>query len=549
MRFLNHWLHMNEVSELRSERYMWLWLRGGVFVLLAALYFVRLGSGSLWDNSEPTYGEIVKEMFRTGDWITMHFNFAPWYIHPPLWFWIAGGAVKAFGLNELSLRLPSAIFGLLGAGATYLAARRLYGEIAGLIAALALGTSLEYIVLCRLAILDTTLVFFMTVTFFWGYFALRDGDRRAFWIAVVAAALGTLTKGPVALVLPLLSLLVYLWWAKAWQQVQRLPWAIGFLAYVLIAGSWFAAETGLHGQIFIIDYFGASTFGRYLQPFENQPGPVYYYIPLLAVGFFPYVAFLPKAIKEAVLRRSNDDIFLLASAIVPLVFFSAAQTKLPNYIVVIFPMLAVLVGGLVCEAIAANQLKPLRGALFMLPVSLVLLTIGVVLYLNIQVSQDLSALTPALALLGWIVVPTAALTLVATLVTKRVWLAPLGFAAMMVGLIGALVIAILPGVEAQKPMKAMAAHIQSLVRPGDKIGIASVRGGFSLLFYTDNHGITFFGKVTGALSPWSFFGQKARVFAPITAAEYYSMQLMRVKSVYVWLRTPSMWLASNRPPP
>ncbi len=513
------------------------------------MYLVRLGAGSLWDNSEPTYGEIVKEMFRTGDWLTMHFNFSPWYIHPPLWFWTTGLSVMAFGLNEFALRLPSALFGLLGTGATYLAARRLYGEVAGLIAALALGTSLEYIVLARLAILDTMLVFFMIVTFFWGYFALRDGDRRAFWIAVGTAALGTMTKGPVAVVLPVLSLLVYLWWARTWQQMRPLPWAAGFAAYVVIAGAWFAAETVLHGQLFIVDYFGGSTFGRYLQPFENQPGPVYYYIPLLIVGFFPYVAFLPKAIKEAVLRRNNDDIFLLSAALVPFAFFSAAQTKLPNYIVVIFPMLAVLVGGLIGDAIARNQLRPLRGALFMLPVTLVLLTLGVIVYLNFQLNQDITKLIPALRLLGWIVLPTAIFTLIVTLTARRVWLAPAGFAAMMAGLIGALVFAILPGVEAQKPMKQMAANIQSLVRPGDKIGIANVRGGFSLLFYTDNGGITFFGKITGPLSPWSFFGQKARVFAPITPGEYYSMLEMHVNKPYIWLRTPSMWLASNRPPP
>src|SRR6516165_4425850 len=76
--------------------------------LVAALYFFGLGNGTLWDNSEPTYGEVVKELFKTGDWLTLHYNYQPWYIHPPLWIWVAGIAVKMFGLNEFAVRFPSA---------------------------------------------------------------------------------------------------------------------------------------------------------------------------------------------------------------------------------------------------------------------------------------------------------------------------------------------------------------------------------------------------------------------------------------------------------
>src|SRR5579864_6052593 len=143
--------------------------RLAVFGFIAFLFLIRLGAGSLWDNSEPTYGEIVKELFRTGDWLTLHLNYLPWDTHPPLWFWTAAGSVKLFGLDEFALRLPSAVFGLATAYATYRAGRRMYGDAAGLIAALAAGTSLEMIVLSRLAMMETALIFFMTVAFFWSY--------------------------------------------------------------------------------------------------------------------------------------------------------------------------------------------------------------------------------------------------------------------------------------------------------------------------------------------------------------------------------------------
>lgn len=549
-------------------------IRGGALALVVALYFLGLGNGSLWDNSEPTYGEVVKEMFRTGDWLSMHYNYAPWYIHPPLWIWTAGVAAIVFGLNEFSLRLPSALFGVFGVIATYLAGRKLYGESGGLIAGLALATSLEYIVLSRLAILDTMLIFFMTVTTLWGYFALRDGDRRAFWIAVVAAALGTMTKGPVAFVLPLLVLLAWallersnllarfrrmeqsnsferreaIERAKAVDPLanaRRLPWAAGIVVFVVLAGWWFAVQTVLHGAPFAAEYLGRSTFGRYLAPFENQPGPIYYYIPLLLLGFFPYVAFLPKAIKEAWLARRSDDDFLLLAALVPFVFFSLAQTKLPNYLGIIFPALALLVGGMVGTAVERNEIRPLRGALLMLPLALVLLTIAVFLYVQTQALGATADLVGPLGLMGWIVVPTAILTFALTLILRRAWIAPLGLTLMMAGVVGALVLAILPGFEARKPMKAMAATIQALWRPGDKVAITGVHGGFSLLFYTNVGPIYFLRTESEKANAATLLQQPARVYALIVPYEYGDLLRRGIKA-RILIRQPNMWLITNK---
>lgn len=521
-------------------------LRLGVFAFVASLYFVRLGDGSLWDNSETNYGEIVKELFRTGDWLTLHFNYHPWYIHPPLWFWTTGAAVAVLGLNEFAVRLPGALFGLFSVIAVHAAGRRLYGEIAGLIGALALGTSLELIVLSRLAILDSMLLFFTTIATLWIYFAIRDNDRTAFWVAVVAAALGTLTKGPVAIALPVLVLVAYLVWSRRpfW---RGLPWVGGALAYLVLAGAWFAVETASHGASFLSSYFGSSNVGRFLAPFENQPGPLWYYLPVAAVGFFPFVAFLPKAIKTALQRNGDDERFLLTAAIVPFLFFSLAQTKLPNYIVVIFPSFAILVGKVTSDAIRENNVKTLRGALIFLPASLVLVTIGVILYGESQNAGPFHALAPSLALLGWFVVPTAVATLLFTYLANRVWIAPVGLALMMAGFIAAVAFSILPRAESFKPMKGMAATVMSYYRPGDKVGITGPPGGNSLLFYTESHGVTSVGFTNADERPKDFFGQPARVLCVIGPNDVAGLAKHGVK-VWVLERTPKLWLVTNRPP-
>ncbi|MBV8082311.1 MAG: glycosyltransferase family 39 protein [Candidatus Eremiobacteraeota bacterium] len=523
-------------------------IRAGALALVASLYLLGLGNGSLWDNSEPTYGEVVKEMFRLHDWISLHYNYAPWYIHPPLWAWAAGVASIVFGLNEFSLRLPSAVFGVLGVIATYAAGRRLYGEAAGIVSGLALATSLEYIVLARLAILDTTLIFFMTLATLWGYFALRDGDRRAFWIAIAGAALGTMTKGPVAFVVPVMVLAAWYLIERIWlgrTEVARLPWLAGIIVFVLLGGWWFALQATLHGAPFVQEYLGRSTFSRYLTPFENQPGPFYYYIPILLLGFFPYVAFLPKAIKEAWRERSGDAVFLLCAAGAPFAFFSSAQTKLPNYIAIIFPAISILVGGLVGRAIERNDLRTLRGALLMLPLTLVLLTIGIVIYVQTQRLGEIAQLLPPLNLLGWVVVPAALLTFALTITLRRAWIAPLGLTLMMAGVVGVLVLAILPGLESRKPMKAMAHHIQSLWRPGDKIAITGVHGGFSLLFYTDAGPIYFLRTETERANADALLKGDARVYALIVPYEYADLRARKIP-VRILERQPTMWLITNR---
>jgi 4-amino-4-deoxy-L-arabinose transferase-like glycosyltransferase len=515
-----------------------------VLALLSAMYLVRIGAGSLWDNSEPTYGEIVKELFRSGDWLTLHLNYQAWDTHPPLWFWTAAASAMVFGLNEFALRLPSALFGIATAYATYLAGRRLYGVVEGLTAAIAVGASLEMIVLSRLAMMETALIFFMTVAFFWSYFAVRDGDRRALWIAAVASALGTLTKGPIAIVLPMLVLLAWLAWTRGWPRVRGLPLFGAGAVYVVVAGSWFAVATLLRGPAFLSEYFGMSNVGRFLHPFENQPGPWWYYLPVLILGFFPFIAFLPQAIWRAWRVRGDDERYLLLCAAVPFVFFSIAQTKLPNYIAVFFPALGILVGSVVGGAVRENVLRPLRSALIVLPTALALLAVGIAIYGHLHFQGETAVLAPSLATLAWLVVVPCALTAILTAVLKRAWIAPAGLGLMMAGFVAALAFFILPAVEQFKPMKAMAARLMSFAHPGDSVCFDGVSGGFSLLFYTDAGPVTSIGHDPTDVDPKRYFRMEKRALCVIAPSRYDDLRASGFP-ITVLARDPKMWLVTN----
>ena len=513
--------------------------------LPAVLYFIRLGAGSLWDNSEPQYGEIVKEMLRSGDWLTLHKDLQPWFIHPPLWFWAAGVCANLLGLSEFALRLPSAVFGSLCVLLAYAAGRRMFGETAGVVAALALGVSLEFLVMSRLAIQDTMLVFFVAASTFWAYFAARDGDARAFWIATISAALGTLVKGPVAVVLPLLTVFAWTLWARKTRDVLRLPWFAGLLAYVVLAGAWFAAETAINGWGFLGAYFGLSNVARFLSPFENQPGPPYYYVPVIIAGFFPFVAFLPQALVRAWRSGTDEGRFLICAVLVPFIFFSVAQTKVPNYIAIAFPAMAVLIGESLSAAIAGRSVSAMRRSLLSLVIALLIVAVGITAYGRLHFSDQLRALAPSLELLGWLVILIAMGTFAGALRLQQPWIVPWGLALMMGAFMTVVVVSILPEVEiTSKPMKAMATAVMLQWRPGERICFDGVKQGFSLDYYTNGPPVTSVGNNVDDVPPAKYFRQPQPALCVVSPDAYQSLSTAEYR-LKVLRRTPTLWLVTT----
>jgi 4-amino-4-deoxy-L-arabinose transferase-like glycosyltransferase len=513
-----------------------------VFVLLAAMYCVQLGAGSLWDNSEPQYGEIVKEMLRSGDWLTLHKDLMPWFIHPPAWFWAAAVSAKLFGLSEFSLRFPSPVFGLICAIATYRAARRFGDAASSLTAAIALGVSLEFAVMARLAIQDTMLIACMTIGSFWLYFAVRNGSRRDFWIAVGAAVVGTLVKGPVAVVLPFACVLLWALWARRFADVWRLPWLRGIYVYLICAGLWFAVEASINGPQFLAMYFGSSNVARYLSPFENQPGPWYYYFIVVLVGFFPFIAFVPQAVIRAWRARTDDDKFLLCSAVFPFVFFSAAATKLPNYIAVIFPALAILVGLSFGDAIRDRSMRAMRTSSAMLVLCVLVVATALFIYGRLHFVSALAELSAPLIALGVAAVVISVTTFAVASALDRPQVVPAGLAVLMAAIIGTIVFAILPQVESlAKPMKAMAGIVMQHLRPRDRICYDDVRQAASLDYYTDGPPVNGVGYAEDDVRPNWYFTRIKPALCVVSPNAYRTLTRAGLH-VQVVDETPTLWL-------
>jgi 4-amino-4-deoxy-L-arabinose transferase len=466
---------------------------GWISALIAAMTVLPgLGAGTLWDNSETAYGEVAREILYFHDPIVMHLNGASWFVQPPLYFWVAAFFAKLFGVTEFALRLPSALATVGIAGGLGYGLARLRGERAALFAALVGATMLMNAIVGRLAIMDAMLDAAIAVAI-GGLFATLRGASIAWWyVAWVALGLGTLTKGPVALVVPAMVIVPWAYWQQRYKPViipARIHWPAAFLVLVAIVAPWVIAFTAATGPGSMVELIGHYTFGRYVGTIENQAGPFWYYLPVLVLGAFPWFAFLPPALLSGwkAAREGAGDVERLAIVwtVVPLVFFSLAQTKLPNYIALEFPALAALVGLWFDRVAQTHERRAAIAWAMLVPLSLGVLGIAIVIFsANNRLSAGLASLQTMGAVLGTIIFAGWALTLAFLARRSMNAFAPVplgvaGIAAMaIIALVG------LPLADSFKPIPPLAAAIRANERDGDSVAIQGVRGGNALLFYT-----------------------------------------------------------------
>ncbi len=469
-----------------------------VGILIAALITLPgLGAGTLWDNSETAYGEVAREILLTHDWVVMHLNGAAWFVQPPLYFWIAAASALLFGVTSFAFRLPAAVATILMGGMTGYAVARQAGTRIGVYASAILSSCLMQAVIGRLAIMDALLDLAVALAIFWWFRALEAGRDRYFVYGWVAAALGFLAKGPVAVVIALIVIVPYAWWNTRAERT-RLPswraWLLGCGAAALIVAPWIVAIAIHSGVPAVMELIGHYTVGRYTGVIENQSGPLWYYVPVLILGFFPWIAFLPMSIvygirqlRSATTDRSIARLWRLAFtwAIVPLVFFSFAKTKLPNYVALEFPALALMVA-LYFDSVVRKGLS--RSAIVSaasVPVFIGMVAVAIALFVrdNHLMTGALNVM-PDLVVMGSTIFAGSLLTAILLSLRPTVGVAPYALATATALAMDILAIVALPHAEAFKPIPHLAAIIDAQRRTGDAVAIEDYHGGNALIFYT-----------------------------------------------------------------
>ena len=337
------------------------------FVTLVAVcclvFLVGLGDTGLWDVDEGMHAAMGKNMLLSGDWVTPVFNGEPFFDKPVMFNWLVAISFWLFGFTDFAARLPAALMGIGCVLLTYGIGRRLFGLAAGFFAALALATSLEFLILSRMVIYDVPFTFFTTLSLYFLCDALFGSRRSTAFIGFhVSVALAILTKGPLGFVIPWLAVCSYLLWQRDLGRLREFRLANGALIITAIVAPWYVMmESANPGFIkyFIVKQHIANMFGHVGEIGARHPQPVYYYVPVLLLGFFPWSSFLPGAVYSAWKRRSSRDdeplAFLLILLVSAFVFFSIASSKLVTYILPLFPPAALLLGRYVTDRREVEQ--------------------------------------------------------------------------------------------------------------------------------------------------------------------------------------------------
>ena len=385
-----------------------------VFVALAVVIGVDNLARPLANPDEGRYSEISREMAASGDWVTPRLNGIKYFEKPPLQYWASAIAIRLFGPNEYAARIYTWLAALATVLLVGFTASRLGTREAGMASMLALVASPYFLALGGVVTLDMGLTLWTTATVSALLLAERSGSdaraRRRWMLAAWAAmALAVLSKGLVGIVFAGAAVFFHIVVRRDLSILRRMEWMRGLAVFAALAAPWFILVSRANPE-FAHFFFVHEHFQRFLTTAHRRAEPWWYFLPIMALGFLPWMFALPGAIR----RGWSDEtlrVTLLWAAFVVL-FFSASGSKLPTYVLPAFPILALPLGRYLAEA------PPRRLALWIalaLPVGVALLAAA---YLAPDLTKDAWRKSMLESARGWML--AAAAIFLAALATASV---------------------------------------------------------------------------------------------------------------------------------
>lgn len=332
-------------SPYSSPQTLWALVIGFVFIWL-----YMLGARTLVPTDEGRYAEMAREMVATGDWITLRLNGIKYFEKPPLQNWMNAITFSLFGLGEWQARLWTGLCGLLGIAATAYTGAKVFNRNVGITAGLVLASSFWWAGFGHVNTLDMGLSGMMTLTICGLLLAQRDEAsaterRNAMLIAWAGMALATMSKGLIGFVLPGAVLVIYTGVSRDWAIWTRLHFFKGLLVFFAITTPWFILvwqHNPEHPHFFFIH----EHWQRFTSKVHHREGAWYYFFPMLIVGIIPWLGLLVQGLAQGFKRttsRFQAPQMLLIWTVFIFFFFSISGSKLPSYILPIFPSIALLI--------------------------------------------------------------------------------------------------------------------------------------------------------------------------------------------------------------
>ncbi|MDE2610868.1 MAG: glycosyltransferase family 39 protein [Burkholderiales bacterium] len=341
-----------------------------LLLLFTLVWFGTLNYRHLIASDEGRYAEMAREMLVSGDWITPRYDGYKYFEKPPLQTWMNALTFMWFGLGEWQARLWTALTGFGGTLLAGYTAKRVFNARTGLMTVLVLVGAPMWGLLGHFNVLDMGVTFMMEISLCAMLLAQRPQlpraqVRRWMWLCWAGMALAVLSKGLIGIVLPGGVLVLYSLIARDWAVWKRAYIVSGLLIFLAISAPWFILVS-IHNPEFAYFFFVDQHFKRFLTDYARREGPFYYFVPVLLVGFLPWVSVMwqTAAFTRKMPRQPNGfapvTLLWVWTGFI-FVFFSISSSKLISYILPIAPALAMLIGLYLSQLTAERFKRHLAG--------------------------------------------------------------------------------------------------------------------------------------------------------------------------------------------
>ena len=467
------------------------WIVPLLLIAFLLFYAAPLPFHGLWIPDETRYAQISQEMLLTGHWASPHFMGLRYFEKPAAGYWMIAIGQAVFGQNLFGVRIASALALGLSVLLAYLVAGRLWNDWRTSFACAVVYMSLGLVAAgSGYANLDPQFTFWVNLSGVALWFAVDAATHRARIVAWamlgVACGLGFMTKGFLALLLPVLIAVPYMIWQRRFMELVRYG-GVAVVVAVVVSLPWALLINGQEPDFWHY-FFWDQHIRRFAGDDAQHSAAWWYYLPLIVMSSLPWVMLLPSTLKYGWQERARaSNGFLWIWFLLPLVFFSIAKGKLPSYIMPCMLPLGLLMGHSLMRAIEQGRASLLRGnALLNMLLGVVTLTALVWLQHKkpIYVHEPHHLALVTIALVAWTV-----FNLLAVWRPLRLWATP----ALAMGVVLALIPSALPNkiVNNKTPDVFISQHAAELAQThsllSNELGTAS-----ALSWHTGNPNVTLY---------------------------------------------------------
>ncbi|MDR2709751.1 MAG: lipid IV(A) 4-amino-4-deoxy-L-arabinosyltransferase [Burkholderiales bacterium] len=335
-----------------------------LFIFFGIFYLLPLNGRLLWQPDETRYAEISREMLARGDWIVPQFLGLRYFEKPVAGYWLNNISLWLFGENNFAVRLAPAICTALSAALILWLALRLWQDRrkAWSAAIIYLSSFLVYAI-GTYSTLDAMLALWLTAVMAGCHALIGAPSARQKIIAAIlagfACGMAFMTKGFLALVIPVIAVASYMLWQRRIKELFIYGLVMAAAA-ALISAPWALAIAWKEPDYWNY-FFWVEHIQRFAADNAQHKRPFWFYLPILVAGTLPWLGLLPPALMQGWQRRRAQPelLYLLCWAVMPFLFFSIAKGKLPTYILPCFAPLALLMAHVAIEAIDRERWRML----------------------------------------------------------------------------------------------------------------------------------------------------------------------------------------------